>query len=158
VNVGGAVRDRVQAGAVSGSVRVTGTAGEVHASSVSGGVTVASVQGRAEVSSVSGDISVTGRRLSGSFQTVSGEVRVSGDLARDGTTEVSTHSGDVELRIGAGASAEVEFTTFNGDAITQVPGARVTRQGRREQRIVIGRGEARVSVNTFSGDLKLTGR
>ncbi|HEU0054566.1 MAG TPA: DUF4097 family beta strand repeat-containing protein, partial [Longimicrobium sp.] len=158
LTVTGTVRERVDAEGVSGDVRVTAATGDVHAASVSGNVVVTSMQGRAEVSSVSGDVSVSGRRLSGSFQTVSGTVIVSGDLARDGATEINTHSGSVELRVGSGSSAEIDFTTFSGDVVSQLSGARVTRQSRREQRIVVGRGEARVTVSTFSGDLKLTGR
>lgn len=158
ISVGGRVSEGVSAASVSGEVRVTAPTGQVRASSVSGGVTVASMTGRAEVSSVSGDVRVTGRRLSGSFGTVSGVVVLSGDLERNGSIAINTHSGDVELRIGSGASAEVDVTTFSGGIDVQLSNARVTRSSRRNQRIVIGGGDARVNVHTFSGDVKLTGR
>ncbi|HET7460975.1 MAG TPA: DUF4097 family beta strand repeat-containing protein, partial [Longimicrobium sp.] len=158
VTVSGTVRDRVEAHSVSGTVRVTAAAGEVEAGSVSGSVEVASMRGRAEVSSVSGDLRVTGRGLSGSFQTVSGEITVSGDLARGQDLELTTHSGTITLQMPAGASASVDFSTFSGDIDSEYPGARITRPSRREARVVIGGGDARVTAQTFSGDMRLIRR
>jgi DUF4097 and DUF4098 domain-containing protein YvlB len=158
VTVGGTVRDRVEAHSVSGTVRVTAAAGEVEAGSVSGSVEVASMRGRAEVNSVSGDLRVTGRGLSGSFQTVSGEITVVGDLARGQDLELTTHSGTITLQMPAGASASVDFTTFSGDIEAEYPGARITRTSRREARVVIGGGDARVTAQTFSGDVHLMRR
>jgi len=158
VTVGGTVRDRVEAHSVSGVVRVTAAAGEVEAGSVSGSVEVASMRGRAEVNSVSGDVRVTGRGLSGSFQTVSGEITIIGDLARGSDLELTTHSGTITLQMPAGASAAVDFTTFSGDIESDYPGARVTRPSRREARVIIGGGDARVTAQTFSGDVRLLRR
>lgn len=158
VTVGGTVRDRVEAHSVSGMVRVTAAAGEVEAGSVSGSVEVASMRGRAEVNSVSGDVRVTGRGLSGSFQTVSGEITITGDLARGSDLELTTHSGTITLQMPAGASAAVDFTTFSGDIESDYPGARVTRPSRREARVIIGGGDARVTAQTFSGDVRLMRR
>jgi len=158
VQVGGTVRDEVEASSVSGNVAVTAAANGVRATSVSGNVEVGSNSGRAEVNSVSGDLRVTGRRLHGAFHTVSGNIFVSGDLARDGTTTFNTHSGEVELRIAPGSSAAVEVSTFSGDIRNDVSGARVTRSTRREHRFTVGRGEARVSLRTFSGDVTMTDR
>jgi len=158
VRVGGTVREMVEASAVSGNVAVTAAANGVRANSVSGNVEVGSASGRAEVGTVSGDLRLTGRRLHGAFQTVSGNIFVSGDLARDGTTTFNTHSGDVELRVSSGTSAAVDVTTFSGDIVNDVSGAKVTRSTRREQRFTVGRGEARVSLRTFSGDVKMMDR
>jgi DUF4097 and DUF4098 domain-containing protein YvlB len=158
VQVGGTVRDEVEASSVSGNVAVTAGANGVRATSVSGNVEVGSNSGRAEVSSVSGDLRVTGRRLHGAFQTVSGNIFVSGDLARDGTTTFNTHSGVVELRIASGSSAAVDVSTFSGNIRNDVSGARITRSTNREQRFTVGRGEARVSLRTFSGDVRMIDR
>ncbi|HET7228914.1 MAG TPA: DUF4097 family beta strand repeat-containing protein [Longimicrobium sp.] len=159
VTVSGTVRDRVEANSVSGMVRVTAAAGEVEAGSVSGGVEIASMRGRAEVHSVSGDVRVTGRALSGTFQTVSGEITLVGDLARGSDLELTTHSGSITLQVPASTSAQVDFTTFSGDIEAQFPGARVTRTSRREIHVVIGGGNAaRVTAQTFSGDVRLERR
>lgn len=158
VRIAGSVRDRVEANSVSGDVNVTATAGEVEAVSVSGNVIVASMRGRAEVHSVSGDIRVTGRALSGEFQTVSGNVILVGDLARGANLELTSHSGDVTLSLSSGASLELQANTFSGSIEADYRGARVTRPSRREARITVGGGDARVTVNTFSGSVKLTNR
>jgi len=125
---------------------------------VSGSVEVASMRGRAEVSTVSGGIRLTGRQLAGSFQSVSGSIFVSGDLARDGTTTIESHSGTVEVRLAPPLSVAGDVTTFSGTITNDIPGVRITRQSRREQRFTVGRGEARLSIRTFSGDVKLGGR
>ena len=158
VRVAGTVRDRVEANSLSGEVNITAAAGEVEAGSVSGSVTVASMRGRAEVHSVSGEIRVNGRALSGEFQTVSGSITLNGDLARGANLELTSHSGTVTLALAPGASLELTATTFSGDISSDYRGARVTRESRREARIIVGSGDARVAVNTFSGSVKLTGR
>jgi len=158
VHVAGTVRDRVEATSVSGEVNVTAAAGEVEAGSVSGSVTVSSMRGRAEVHSVSGEVRVTGRGLSGEFQSVSGSITLNGDLARDADLELTTHSGSVTLALAPGASADIQANTFSGEISSDYRGARVTRESRREARIVVGDGDARVAVHTFSGSVKLTGR
>lgn len=158
VRIAGTVRDRIEANSVSGDVNVTATAGEVEAASVSGNVTVASMRGRAEVHSVSGDVRVTGRALSGEFQTVSGNVILVGDLARGANLELTSHSGDVTLALASGASLELQANTFSGSIEADYRGARVTRPSRREARITVGGGDARVAVHTFSGNVKLTNR
>jgi DUF4097 and DUF4098 domain-containing protein YvlB len=158
VQVGGTVREEVEAASVSGNVTVRAAANGVRATSVSGNVEVGSASGRAEVNSVSGDLRLTGRRLHGAFQTVSGNIFVSGDLARDGTTTFNTHSGDVELRVAPGTSAAVDVSTFSGSIVNDVAGARITHSNRREQRFTMGRGEARVSLRSFSGDVKVVNR
>jgi DUF4097 and DUF4098 domain-containing protein YvlB len=103
-------------------------------------------------------VHLTGRALHGSFQTVSGGIYVSGDLARDGTTSFNSHSGSIELLLTRGTSAAVDVTTFSGDIVNEVAGARVTRSSRREQRFTVGGGDARVSIRTFSGSVKLSTR
>ena len=48
---------------------------------------------------------------------------------------------------------------FSGDLETEFPGARVTRTSRREIHVVIGGGNAaRVTAQTFSGDVRLERR
>ncbi len=145
----------VVAESVSGDVTVNATTREVRARSVSGDVNVSGVSGSATGSTVSGDLTVTGSRLSGGFQTVSGDVRLKGDLDRSGTLDVKTHSGEVELALD-GSPADVDFSTFSGDVDVDVSGAQVERRSRREQQIRVGRGGSRVTVRTFSGDLRIT--
>ena len=158
VSVAGTVGGRVEAQSVSGEVVVTAASEGVDAESVSGSVRVSGVAGRVDAQTVSGDIAVSGERLSGAFQSVTGTIRLRGGLARGGDLDLETHSGDVDLQLSRGASATLEMTTFSGGLDNDFAGARITRASRREYRVVLGGGDARVSVTTFSGSLKLSSR
>ena len=159
VVVNGAVRERVEAGTVSGDVEIGAATGEVRVSTAGGDVRVRSLSGRADVATVGGDIDLRGRRIRGAFQTVSGTVSVHGDFDRGGTTTFNTHGGDVELDVPRGSGAELEITTFSGDILNEIEGVRVQRLGaRQEYRLRVGGGGARVSVRTFSGNVRLTGQ
>jgi DUF4097 and DUF4098 domain-containing protein YvlB len=156
VSVEGEVRRSLQVESVSGDVRVEAATPEARVSSVSGDVTVGPVTGRANVNSVSGEVRLTGRRLHGKVQTVSGDIVLEGDPARDGLTELESHSGEITLDLPRGAAVQVDATTFSGELVNEIAGARLTRSGRREFQVVTGRGGgARVVVRTFSGDVRL---
>lgn len=155
VEVSGRVRDRVHVATVSGGVSISASTPEVRAKSVSGSVEIGAVGGMTTASTVSGSIDASGRRLQGSFETVSGDIEVTGSLDPRGTTRFSSHSGDIDLRIPSGTPAEIEVTTYSGEVETDLNSARVTRHSSREQRISVGRGGARVTIRTFSGDVKL---
>lgn len=155
VRVAGTARESVEANTVSGAVNVLAVTPRVEANTVSGVVTVGAVRGRAEVSSVSGEVHVAGRDVSGEFQTVTGRIVLTGDLSRDGSLELTTHSGDVVLQLARGTSADVQVSSFSGSVNVDYPGARVTRPTRNETRVVVGGGDARVAVNTFSGDVRV---
>lgn len=157
VTVGGTARREAEARAVSGDVTLTASAPRAVAESVSGNARVRGAEGRVEASTVSGSVRVEGRRLSGSFRSVSGDVRLAGDLDAGESTAITTHSGDVELRLSR-PSATVEFTTFSGELNNAVSGATMTRSSRRAQEIRLGGGAARVSVQTFSGNVRLAGQ
>lgn len=158
LNVKGEIRTEVEAQSVSGDIDVTARVGSLRAQSVSGSITATALGGRVEAQTVSGEIRVEGQRLRGEMESVSGDVEVAGSLSSGGTTTVSSHSGEVQLRFVRGTGADVEFTTFSGDMDLAFPGARVTRNSRREREVVLGRGGARVEVRTFSGDVRLSER
>jgi DUF4097 and DUF4098 domain-containing protein YvlB len=155
VNVEGEVRRALHAESVSGDVIVEAATPEAHVTSVSGDVTVGPVSGRASITSVSGEVRLTGRRIQGKVQTVSGDIHLQGDLARDGLTELESHSGEILLDVARGTAMEVDATTFSGELVNGISGAQLTRSSRREYRLVSGRGGARVVVRTFSGDVRL---
>ncbi len=163
---------QLDATTVSGELSVSGTRGPLELRSVSADVNVRDVQGPLRVRSVSGDIEVVDYAGQVEANAVSGDVRfersrvrspevvtVSGDVDMDavittsesGEGRVKTVSGDVELSF-AEADVEVDYSTTSGDA--QVDGsAEIHKEGRRDRRIVIGRGTGRLRVKTISGDL-----
>lgn len=163
---------QLDATTVSGELSVNGTRGPLELRSVSGDLSVTDVQGPMRVRSVSGDIDVTEYAGQVEANSVSGDVRfersrvrspevvtVSGDVdvnavvmpADAGEGRVKTVSGDVELSF-AEADVEVDYSTTSGDAVVEGP-AEVHKEGRRDRRIVVGRGTGRLRVKTISGDL-----
>jgi len=121
---------------VSGSVEVTGVAGQLKAESVSGDVQIKDISGQVSASTVSGNVSVEFSRIEGSasmkFSSVSGNVSVKAPGELDADIEMSTVSGSLKTefpievlerrygpwrsargRLGSGAS-NLRITTVSG--------------------------------------------
>ena len=160
---------------VSGDIVVSDVAGRATLESVSGGVRARRIGAGLRVSSVSGDLDLSGitgdvdaHTVSGEIgleqvksnfvrtETVSGDTHFSGPLDPQGRYEFHSHSGDVRLGIPP-VGATFEIQTFSGDVqsdyqMTLQPGSR---QGRRNMQFTINGGGARVSAETFSGDVTI---
>lgn len=168
---------QIEATSVSGPVAIRGTRGPLEARSVSGEIDIDDVQGPTRLRTVSGDLRATAyagqmeaNTVSGDLrfersrikkpdlQSVSGDVRVEGVLVfpSDGSGEgrIKTVSGDVELDL-AETTMDVEFQTLSGDVTVDTPDAKVEKRGRREWRVTVGAGGARLKVKTVSGDLSI---
>lgn len=155
VRVTANVRQRAVIQALSGPVDLLGSVGEAEVNAVSGNVRVANATGRVEVEAVSGTVSVNGSRLRGNVTSVSGGILVAGSLG--GALTLESHGGNVELRLPSGANAEVEVSTFSGGLRSDFGGGGRGTPGR-ERHVTIGRGGPRVSITTFSGDVRLLRR
>jgi len=186
---------RVQATAVSGDIRITGTMGEVQAGTTSGKIEVLDAADRIEIGTVSGDVhaerlkgrarihatngdlevndvtgDLTAETVNGEITlrsvkssrvhagTVSGEVTYVGTIDPAGTYEFNSHSGDVRLEIPSNAAATLDLQTFSGSITSRFPIAlqpgETARHGRRQE-FTIGGGGARITIETFSGDITL---
>ena len=155
--------DRVLLESVSGDVRASQLAGEVRAQSVSGTIEARNVSGTVRAETTSGDVSLTGV-VSKSIQveTVSGEVQYEGTIDPSGRYEFRAHSGDVRLEIPENSSAQFSVQTYSGSLDTEFPltlqpGQRSTGRPRRFE-FTLGSGSARVTAESFSGDIVLTRR
>lgn len=149
----------INAETVSGNVVLEVECGRVYAQSVSGDVEVEGVRGDVEVETVSGEITVTGdtfRRFDGN--SVSGDITFRGALGDDGNFSFNAHSGDVIVILPDDVSAEFQVSTFSGDIDNDFgPTGRRTSEYApgRELEFSTGGGDARVRINTFSGDVEL---
>ena len=169
------VSGEIEAASVSGDVIISGQCESVEAESISGRVIVSSTSGRIVASSISGRVEVKGdtaeveaQTVSGSLdlacetflglsvESVSGDADVEGDLDRSGTFKFDLHSGDLHLLIPRDISAEFDIETFSGD-IENAFGQKAHRTSKyapgRELEFSVGGGDARVRINTFSGDV-----
>ena len=171
------VRGEVEARSTSGNVRVEGAsgrtrlesvsgeidarriAGAVRAHSVSGDVTLAGVAGDVEAESVSGGITLNQARSAFvRLESTSGDLRFEGPLDRAGRYEFSSHSGTITLDLPAGAGAQVSLETFSGELDTDFPVTLSPNERAGSSRrfdVTLGAGGARVTAESFSGDLNL---
>ena len=105
------------------TVRDSTTTGTLMISSVSGAVLANGVRASAlEASSVSGAIrlsAVAAERVGA--KTVSGVVEYGGPLAGGGRYELTSHSGDVVVRLPAGAGFDLAADTFSGRLTSDFP-------------------------------------
>lgn len=144
---------------VSGEIEARGLTGPVRGQSVSGDVTLDRVAGDVEVETVSGEIAVNQARASFvRLETTSGDLDFAGPLDRTGRYEFNSHSGTITLALPSEASAQVSVETFSGELdtafpITLTPGGRGGRPRRFE--FTLGAGGARVTAESFSGDVNL---
>ena len=152
----------IEVSTVSGEIILTVKSGEVSAKSVSGDIELTKVFGEVTVESVSGDILIEG----GEFdrlrsEAVSGEVEFHGGFTKDGSYRFESHSGDITLYLSGKVDADFDVSTFSGE-IDNDFGKRAERTSKytpgKELRFSTGSGDARVRVETFSGDIELIKR
>lgn len=173
-------RGEVEANSQSGDVRVADVIGHLDVSTFSGDVTAESIHAVTRVNAINGDVTVHGLNGDAEITTVSGDVSISdgvsrnlrlqstsGDLSYDGTIDsagrydLTTHSGDVELRIPRATSAQLTVSTWSGDIDSAFP--IVLQPGEHSIGVAsakhftfdIGRGESRIDAETFSGDITI---
>ena len=147
---------------VSGDVRGSRLTGQVVAQSVSGSIELDAVAGDVRAESTSGDVTldgVTSRDVA--VSTVSGEVLFAGGIEGTGRYEFHSHSGDIRLEVPENIGARFDVETYSGSLesafqITLQPGE-ANRRPRRFS-FTLGNGAARVTAETFSGDITIARR
>jgi DUF4097 and DUF4098 domain-containing protein YvlB len=165
----------IDAESISGNVEVRGKCREVEAETISGSVTVDVDAAEVDVASISGNIKASGRDsdveaesvsgniwleyeqfLSLEVESVSGDATVVGDLKAGGDFSFELHSGTLKLTVPGDVSADFRIETFSG-GIDNGFGQKARKTSKyapgRELEFTNGNGEARVNIDTFSGDV-----
>jgi DUF4097 and DUF4098 domain-containing protein YvlB len=171
------VKGDVIAESVSGKITVRGEPRRVEAQAVSGGIDILAATPRVKAESVSGDILLQGPKDELESSNVSGATRVQGgpfssveasavsgdivfdaDLKSDARCEISSHSGDVEMRVAPDASADFSVETFSGEIHNDF-GGKAERASKyapgEELNFTLGSGSAQVELNSFSGRVRI---
>jgi hypothetical protein len=158
------IANRANLETVSGDVTATKVGAGLRANSVSGDIHAKSISGEIAGQSVSGDIVLDD--VSSSFirtETVSGEIHFSGPVDPKGRYEFHSHSGDIDLGLTSGGNdATLYVETYSGDldsgcSMTLQPGGSGSRMGKRGTFTLGNGGGAHFSIQTFSGDVHITG-
>ena len=93
------------------------------------------------------------------MESVSGNLTYGGTLDPSGTYDLHAHAGDVHLDLPADASATVSLDSFSGEITSDFP-ITITPHGEsgssaQHLDATLGKGGARITVVTFSGDIAL---
>jgi DUF4097 and DUF4098 domain-containing protein YvlB len=152
----------VEATNLSGDLEVRQASGAVTLSSNNGDCAVSESKGSVEASSVSGDVTV---KRSWSkivrLETTNGTVQFDSDIMPEGRYEFMSHAGEILLSLPKTASAQIGVTTWSGTIesefpITLRPGFSADSAGTRRYAFTLGQGSARITAETFSGDVSIT--
>lgn len=154
------VGEMVDLGSLSGDITARGLTGNVDVRAVSGDVSLDSVRGDVEVTSVSGDIDlgdVSAKYLRA--KSTSGDVSFAGAIDPAGRYEIGSHSGSVYLTLPQTTGALLTVSTYTGSIdsdfrITLKPGEYGIGHSKRFT-FEIGTGDARISAESFSGDITI---
>ena len=159
------VANRLDVGTLSGDIEAHGVNADVQIKSVSGDIRVSDLKGDFEGETVSGSIELHG--AAGRFvrsHTTSGDLVYEGSIDPSGRYELSAHSGDIKLNIPSNTSAQLSVSTWSGTLdsdfpITLRPGEHGIGSGQAKRfTFDIGNGAARISAETFSGDITISSR
>ena len=153
---------RAEVETVSGGIRVEGDQTAISAESVSGDIVLRGAAETVEAASVSGNIEVSAQQIErASFESVSGDLEFSGGLNPKARLHAEAHSGNVTLLLPADTSATWEVETFSGN-VTNEFGPNPERTSEHGPgkwlKFTTGSGEARITVDSFSGNVRFRKR
>ncbi len=169
------VNGTIDAESISGSVAVSGRCESVEAESISGDVVVDCDSDEVSLASISGNVEATGGTSEVEAETVTGDITlkfdkflglnvesvagdavVVGDLDSGGNFGFELHSGTLRLTVPSDVSADFRVETFSG-GIDNGFGQKSRKTSKyapgRELEFTNGSGDARVRIDTFSGDV-----
>ena len=147
---------------VSGGISVDTAPDDTELSSVSGTIRVGTAMGSLDAENVSGSIVIEGGTLAGAdIETVSGSIDCKAVPGPQGDIDMESMSGTITLVADAGAVASYELQTFSG-TISNGFGPEPRKTSRytpeKELRFNTGTGGPSITLNSFSGTIKLVAR
>ncbi len=152
-------RGEVEAESVSGAIDISGTPTSVRAASVSGRVKIQGVSESVESETVSGRLElVCGVLNRCAMESVSGAIDFEGALRKQGKLDATSVSGSVNLHFTEDVAGHFDISSFSGNIQCDFgpPPSRVHKYGPgTELRFSKGDGDARVSVETLSGAVRI---
>lgn len=175
VSLSGVAGRALSIDSVSGDLKLDSGAGELDIDSVSGDVDLKGQAKRAHLETVSGDLHAHGVKGDLSFETVSGDITieavsysdlnagtVSGNIDIQGRPEKNAHldietmSGDVHIAVPTDLSARIRAESFSGRLRSDFGQVQEEEHGPGSHLdTTVGSGDARISVESFSGNVNI---
>ena len=146
------VGGEVDADTGSGDIQLESVKKDIHVGTGSGEVRVDRPGGSVRATTGSGDVDVRGPRGDLMVRTASGSLIAEGNPAARAFWELRTASGDIRLTVPSDASFTFVAHT-RADNVETAIHMEITERGRREVRGRLGKGDARVVVETDSGSV-----
>jgi DUF4097 and DUF4098 domain-containing protein YvlB len=142
---------------VEGSVTIRGARGRIEANSVNESIVIEDVTGDLDVETVNGDISLIGVDGTGAAATtVNGDIEFEGAIKDNGRYAFSSHNGDITVSLPEHANVVVSASTYQGEFESWIP-VRLDRISSKHRfTFSLGTGSARLEVESFQGDIRLT--
>lgn len=156
---------RTEINAFSGDVDASAIAGDLRISTLSGDVRIRQVTGDVEVKTVSGEIGLRDARSKYvRLGSTSGDIMFDGTIDPAGRYELQTHSGEVDLTLPASVGATLVASTYSGGIESDFP--MILQPGPhggssshgKSFTFTLGRGGARITAESFSGDITIRSR
>lgn len=143
-----------------GDLRIHNAGGDVRANSATGDIEVRCAKGRADASSASGSITLIGVGSDADASTASGNVTFTAPIRENGNYRLKSLSGEVLMTIQPDAPGfTATLSTYSGGLDTDFP-LKVespTQRGPINRRLTghFGDGQAKISLDSFSGTVKI---
>jgi DUF4097 and DUF4098 domain-containing protein YvlB len=150
------------------AIKFAGDRSEVVAKTLNGEIELEGVSGEVQANTVSGRIRVKGEALErAELRTMAGGIELDSSLAKGARVDARSFSGPVTLRLPEGTSARFDVQSYSGgfesDFTSRLDGDDEEGNGRhgwgrgpgRPLSFVVGEGDARISIESFSGGVKI---
>lgn len=137
----------------SGELEIESVRGDIRAETGSGDIRITRPGGRIQARASSGDIEIDGISADLRLHTGSGDCHVVGNPAPSSSWEIETRSGEAVLDVPERASFQI-LARSRGDIDSEIE-MNVEEKSRRQLRGRVGKGEARVTVETGSGRIRI---
>lgn len=153
LQIGNIICDQAVCHSGSGDIDVEHLAGNLYAATKSGDVEARGQLGNCELRSVSGDVDFRGESYEVKCSSTSGDAELDLDCVPR-SVDLSSISGDCEIRMPRGEAMHISYRTVSGDFSTNLPlSASMTK---RRGEVTLGEGEpAQIQVSSTSGDIDI---
>jgi hypothetical protein len=149
-------KGRVRVETVHGDIAVSGGRGQIELNAVNQDIHLVDASGIVLSETVNGDMIL--QRIdsdSVDVSTVNGEIFYEGSIHDKGVYRFTSHNGDIAVALPKSADAMVNVSTFSGEFASDFPVSLTETRKGRQFCFIMGRGSARVDLESFQGTIHI---